>query len=108
MNARRSRAAWRESSSRSYADGSPMCGIIGYVGERDCRELILEGLRKLEYRGYDSAGLSLVRSAAWDPAPPVGTLNPLQEAAAPRDGDFDAPTGIGPTRVWPMPVGPSK
>src|SRR3954453_22297322 len=98
MNARRSRAAWRESSSRSYADGSPMCGIIGYVGERDCRELILEGLRKLEYRGYDSAGLSLVTNGAVDSVHAVGNLKHLQEAVAARDGDFDGSTGIGHTR----------
>ena len=35
-----------------------MCGIIGYVGDRPCREMLLEGLRKLEYRGYDSAGVA--------------------------------------------------
>jgi glucosamine--fructose-6-phosphate aminotransferase (isomerizing) len=37
-----------------------MCGIIGYVGSRECRDLLLQGLQRLEYRGYDSAGLSLV------------------------------------------------
>src|SRR3954471_18075166 len=98
MNARRSRAAWRESSSRSYADGSPMCGIIGYVGERDCRELILEGLSKLEYRGYDSAGLSLVLGGSVDSVHAVGNLKHLQEAVASRNGDFDGSTGIGHTR----------
>ena len=35
-----------------------MCGIIGYVGHRDCREILLEGLERLEYRGYDSAGIA--------------------------------------------------
>ena len=38
-----------------------MCGIVGYVGERSCRELLMHGLERLEYRGYDSAGLSLRR-----------------------------------------------
>ena len=37
-----------------------MCGIIGYVGRRPCRELILTGLERLEYRGYDSAGFALL------------------------------------------------
>ena len=37
-----------------------MCGIIGYVGGRPCRELILTGLERLEYRGYDSAGFALI------------------------------------------------
>ena len=39
-----------------------MCGIIGYVGEKQCAELLLDGLRKLEYRGYDSAGIALLDS----------------------------------------------
>ena len=37
-----------------------MCGIVGYVGGRPCRDLLIAGLEKLEYRGYDSAGLSLL------------------------------------------------
>ena len=37
-----------------------MCGIVGYVGERPCRDLLIAGLEKLEYRGYDSAGISLL------------------------------------------------
>jgi glucosamine--fructose-6-phosphate aminotransferase (isomerizing) len=75
-----------------------MCGIIGYVGERPCKELILEGLRKLEYRGYDSAGLSLVTNGSVDSVHAVGNLKHLQEAVASRDGGFDGSTGIGHTR----------
>src|SRR5919204_2411568 len=75
-----------------------MCGIIGYVGERPCRELILEGLRKLEYRGYDSAGLSLLSDGSVDSVHAVGNLKHLQEAVASRDGDFQGSTGIGHTR----------
>ena len=46
---------------RAEADATlRMCGIIGYVGSRECRDLLLQGLQRLEYRGYDSAGLSLV------------------------------------------------
>ncbi len=41
-----------------------MCGIVGYVGGRPCRELLLEGLEKLEYRGYDSAGVSILEDGA--------------------------------------------
>ncbi len=37
-----------------------MCGIVGYIGERKSASLLLEGLRKLEYRGYDSAGIALL------------------------------------------------
>ncbi len=37
-----------------------MCGIVGYVGDEQCADLLVEGLRKLEYRGYDSAGVALL------------------------------------------------
>ena len=37
-----------------------MCGIIGYVGSRECKTLLLDGLERLEYRGYDSAGIALL------------------------------------------------
>jgi glucosamine--fructose-6-phosphate aminotransferase (isomerizing) len=37
-----------------------MCGIVGYVGPRDAAPILLEGLRRLEYRGYDSAGIALL------------------------------------------------
>ena len=36
-----------------------MCGIVGYVGERDCTDVLLDSLSKLEYRGYDSAGIAV-------------------------------------------------
>jgi glutamine---fructose-6-phosphate transaminase (isomerizing) len=75
-----------------------MCGIIGYVGERPCRELILEGLRKLEYRGYDSAGLSLINDGDVECIHAVGNLKHLQEAVAARNGNLDGSTGIGHTR----------
>jgi glucosamine--fructose-6-phosphate aminotransferase (isomerizing) len=41
-----------------------MCGIVGYVGKRQAAEFLLEGLRRLEYRGYDSAGLATLTSRA--------------------------------------------
>jgi glucosamine--fructose-6-phosphate aminotransferase (isomerizing) len=37
-----------------------MCGIVGYVGPQDARDVVLDGLRRLEYRGYDSAGIAVV------------------------------------------------
>ncbi|MEO0831456.1 MAG: class II glutamine amidotransferase, partial [Pseudomonadota bacterium] len=37
-----------------------MCGIVGYIGDQNATEIIVEGLRKLEYRGYDSAGVALL------------------------------------------------
>ena len=36
-----------------------MCGIVGYVGKRNCTDVLINGLSKLEYRGYDSAGLAI-------------------------------------------------
>ena len=85
-----------------------MCGIVGYVGERPCRELLLAGLQRLEYRGYDSAGLSLLVDGKVESVRAVGNLSFLTEAVAARaaagDGavatatGFDSTTGIGHTR----------
>jgi glucosamine--fructose-6-phosphate aminotransferase (isomerizing) len=78
-----------------------MCGIIGYVGPRECRELLLSGLRRLEYRGYDSAGLSLLTNGSIDSVHAVGNLSQLDEAVAERangGGELQGRTGIGHTR----------
>jgi glutamine---fructose-6-phosphate transaminase (isomerizing) len=75
-----------------------MCGIIGYVGPRECRELLLGGLRRLEYRGYDSAGLSLVANGSIGSVHSVGNLDKLHEAVAAGNGHLRGSTGIGHTR----------
>jgi glucosamine--fructose-6-phosphate aminotransferase (isomerizing) len=75
-----------------------MCGIIGYVGPRECRDLLLEGLRRLEYRGYDSAGLSLIADEDVGSVHAVGNLERLRHAVADSNGHLRGSTGIGHTR----------
>ncbi len=78
-----------------------MCGIIGYVGGRPCRELILQGLERLEYRGYDSAGFALLEDAGEDLAlvRAVGNLARLRDASAAASANgAHATTGVGHTR----------
>ncbi|MGA0121928.1 MAG: glutamine--fructose-6-phosphate aminotransferase, partial [Gaiellales bacterium] len=73
-----------------------MCGIIGYVGARPCKELVLTGLEHLEYRGYDSAGLVLASADGLERARAVGPVAALRAAAAAiPDG---ATCGMGHTR----------
>jgi glucosamine--fructose-6-phosphate aminotransferase (isomerizing) len=84
-----------------------MCGIVGYVGARPCRELLLRGLERLEYRGYDSAGVSLLADGRVDCVRSVGNLSFLREALAAADeragvalgtAEPEPTTGIGHTR----------
>jgi glutamine---fructose-6-phosphate transaminase (isomerizing) len=75
-----------------------MCGIIGYVGSRECRDLLLQGLQRLEYRGYDSAGLALVRDGSVGSVHAVGNLQNLRDAVARSNGHLHGSTGIGHTR----------
>src|SRR6202789_3963064 len=57
-----------------------MCGIVGYVGPRKARQLLLQGLEKLEYRGYDSAGISVLDGDRIDAVRAVGNLSALRAA----------------------------
>src|SRR6185436_2357653 len=79
-----------------------MCGIVGYVGARPCEEILLKGLEKLEYRGYDSAGISLLEDGEVESVHAVGNLANLRAAidtAANGDGKLaPADTGIAHTR----------
>jgi glucosamine--fructose-6-phosphate aminotransferase (isomerizing) len=84
-----------------------MCGIVGYVGHRPVQEVLLAGLEKLEYRGYDSAGISLQSEGRLDSVRAVGNLGALRAAVeAPKREDGGgvavaappATTGIGHTR----------
>ncbi|HEX6328586.1 MAG TPA: glutamine--fructose-6-phosphate transaminase (isomerizing) [Jiangellaceae bacterium] len=74
-----------------------MCGIVGYVGEQPALDVVLEGLRRLEYRGYDSAGVALVADGALASAKAAGKLANLEKVLA-GDPMPAATTGLGHTR----------
>src|SRR5687767_2530253 len=73
-----------------------MCGIVGYIGHKPLLPVLIEGLRRLEYRGYDSAGVAVVRDGQVQIRRSAGKLSRLEDAldAQPIDGEF----GIGHTR----------
>jgi glucosamine--fructose-6-phosphate aminotransferase (isomerizing) len=80
-----------------------LCGIVGYVGARPCEELLLSGLEKLEYRGYDSAGLSVLADGEVESVHAVGNLANLRAAVEARAQNGAGPlppsaTGIAHTR----------
>ncbi|MBN1093943.1 glutamine--fructose-6-phosphate transaminase (isomerizing) [Blastococcus sp. TML/M2B] len=82
-----------------------MCGIVGYVGPRDATEVVLEGLRRLEYRGYDSAGIAVVADGELSSAKKAGKLANLEKVLA--ETPLPAATvGIGHTR-WATHGGPT-
>jgi glutamine---fructose-6-phosphate transaminase (isomerizing) len=73
-----------------------MCGIIGYIGDKQVLPILIDGLRRLEYRGYDSAGVAVVHGGSIELRRSAGKLARLEEAIAvnPLDGEY----GIGHTR----------
>ena len=73
-----------------------MCGIVGYVGQRDAAEVLLEGLKKLEYRGYDSSGIAVLNGGSIELRRSVGKLHNLFAEVEKRP--VSGPVGIGHTR----------
>jgi glutamine---fructose-6-phosphate transaminase (isomerizing) len=81
-----------------------MCGIVGYIGNNDSKEILLKGLEKLEYRGYDSAGIAVMNEHGVHVFKEKGRIADLREIV---DFDVLANTGIGHTR-WATHGVPSK
>jgi glucosamine--fructose-6-phosphate aminotransferase (isomerizing) len=76
-----------------------MCGIVGYVGRRPCRDLLIAGLEKLEYRGYDSAGISLLADRQIKSVRAVGNLANLRRAVAEDAGNGAVATAVEPATI---------
>ena len=73
-----------------------MCGIIGYTGHRSAQTVLLEGLRRLEYRGYDSAGIAVLQEQSVACCKSVGRIQSLADKVSTQS--LDGNTGIGHTR----------
>lgn len=73
-----------------------MCGIVGYIGKNNAKEVIIDGLKRLEYRGYDSAGIAICKDGGLEVRKAVGAIVNLEQVVA--DPAFDGPVGIGHTR----------
>ena len=82
-----------------------MCGIVGYVGDQEAVPVLLDGLRRLEYRGYDSAGVAVLHDGTIEVRRSVGKLANLEKALA--DRAIPGRTGIGHTR-WATHGKPSE
>ena len=82
-----------------------MCGIVGYWGQKKPKTVILDGLKRLEYRGYDSTGVAIFDHGQLKVARSPGKLSNLEEKI--KDVEFSGPTGIGHTR-WATHGEPSE
>jgi glucosamine--fructose-6-phosphate aminotransferase (isomerizing) len=76
-----------------------MCGIVGYVGGRPCRDLLILGLEKLEYRGYDSAGVSVLSDGHIDTVRAVGNLSNLRRAVDEEDSNGGVAVAAPPATI---------
>jgi glutamine---fructose-6-phosphate transaminase (isomerizing) len=82
-----------------------MCGIVGYIGTQGATGIILDGLKRLEYRGYDSAGVAVISDGVLQVRRSAGKIRNLE--AILRDRPVDGPVGIGHTR-WATHGRPSE
>ena len=73
-----------------------MCGIVGYLGYQDPKKIILDGLKRLEYRGYDSAGLAILHDGKIKTIRAAGKLKFLEDKILSEN--FNGHLGIGHTR----------
>ena len=74
-----------------------MCGIVAYIGRRQASPILLEGLKRLEYRGYDSAGVAVMEKGKLNIAKAVGRVRNVEELIE-RQGNFNGTIGIAHTR----------
>jgi glucosamine--fructose-6-phosphate aminotransferase (isomerizing) len=82
-----------------------MCGIIGYIGSREATPLLIDGLRRLEYRGYDSAGVSVISGEEIETRRSVGKISSLESVI--RRRGLEGTVGLGHTR-WATHGRPSE
>lgn len=74
-----------------------MCGIVGYVGDNSASPILIDGLKKLEYRGYDSAGIAVCRNGKITTVKTKGRISDLQQKLD-EVGTPQGSVGIGHTR----------
>lgn len=75
-----------------------MCGIVGFTGKRECRDILVDSLKRLEYRGYDSAGIAVIENGKIKTIKSKGKISEGLEARLKETGHLNAVTGIGHTR----------
>jgi len=84
-----------------------MCGIVGYVGSREVSSVLLDGLKRLEYRGYDSCGVAIMDEGKPNVVRTAGRIGSLEEKITPAIASESVKCGIGHTR-WATHGRPSE
>jgi glucosamine--fructose-6-phosphate aminotransferase (isomerizing) len=75
-----------------------MCGIVGYIGNRPAVDILIQGLKRLEYRGYDSSGIAFERASGIDICKSEGKVERIEKLLASHEGNRDSTAGMGHTR----------